>query len=97
VAGAAAKRLISGFFAPSQPGENTPTLRLHRIISIHQHMKPSKLFHPAVASWFGTCFEAPTSAQAKAGLAIEAPSTLSLPRQPVPVRRWQRFSRRSMI
>ena len=35
-------------------------------------MKPSKLFHPAVASWFGTCFEAPTPAQANAWLAIEA-------------------------
>ena len=35
-------------------------------------MKPSKLFHPAVASWFGTCFEAPTPTQVKAWLAIEA-------------------------
>jgi ATP-dependent Lhr-like helicase len=35
-------------------------------------MKPSKLFHPAVASWFTTCFEAPTPAQAKAWPAIKA-------------------------
>ena len=35
-------------------------------------MKPSKFFHPAVASWFGTCFEAPTPTQVKAWLAIEA-------------------------
>jgi ATP-dependent helicase YprA (DUF1998 family) len=66
------KRLISGFFAPSQPGEDTPASTFCRTTSIHQHMKPSKLFHPAVANWFGACFKAPTPAQARAWPAIKA-------------------------
>jgi ATP-dependent helicase Lhr and Lhr-like helicase len=57
------KWLIFSFFVPS---------RLGRMTSIHLHMKPSKLFHPAVANWFAACFEAPTPAQSRAWLAIKA-------------------------
>src|SRR3954451_15439949 len=35
-------------------------------------MKPSTLFHPAVAAWFAGCFAAPTPAQAQAWPAIRA-------------------------
>ena len=35
-------------------------------------MKPSTLFHPAVANWFAACFGAPTLAQSKAWPAIKA-------------------------
>jgi ATP-dependent Lhr-like helicase len=35
-------------------------------------MKPSDLFHPAVATWFADCFTSPTPAQAKAWPAIKA-------------------------
>src|ERR1700693_5270506 len=35
-------------------------------------MKPSTLFHPAVAAWFAVCFASPTPAQVQAWPAIKA-------------------------